>query len=149
MKHLMVMVISMVCCSASLIADSYVPIVEGSLTFTFYPIGASGTGGTWQPCIITPDGEFIEGGQIAYDVTDPVTVEVSCCQSQFVEIGCYGVVVRNRIEGSSNDSVLSSITVESNAPSIPFDKITYKNISPSSSNENILMYYVLPSMEEE
>jgi hypothetical protein len=148
-KYLLLLIMSVECYSGALFANNDVPIVEGSLTFTFYPKGTVGTGGTWQPCVITPGGKIIEGGEIAYDVMDPVIVEVSCCQSQFVELGCYGILLRNRIEGSSNDVVLSSITVFSNTPSIPFDEITYKNVSPSSINENVLMYYALPLMQEE
>jgi hypothetical protein len=124
--------------------SDYVPLVEGTLTFTFQPQDSGGTDGTWQAVIITPDGERISGDAVAYSVTDPYVMEVSCVSSGFTEVGSYGVELKNNIVDSATP-FLSSITVECNCPTLSWDTISYKNMPTSSNGENTVMYYVVPA----
>jgi hypothetical protein len=125
--------------------SEYVPLVEGTLTFTFQPTGSSGgTGGTWQAVVITPDGERIAGDAISYSQTDPVVLEVSCVGSGYTEVGSYGVELKNNIVGSSSP-FLSSFSVTCDCPVLDWDIITYKDIPTSANGENTMMYYVVPA----
>lgn len=129
--------------------SDYVPIVEGTLTFTFQPSGTSGgSDGTWQAIIVTPDGERIPGTEISYSQTDPVVMEVSCIGSGFTEIGSYGIELKNNIVDSESP-FLSSISVACNCDTLGWDTITYKNIPASAYGENTVMYYVVPSEVDE
>ena len=129
------------------IGSKYVQIVEGQLLFSFQPVGAAGTQGTWQPVILTPDGGYFQGPVTAYDSTDRIDLVVSCCGGKYVELGCYGILLKNNITDAVDANLVSSISVTPTIPTVPFDTITYKQIAPSSMGENTLICYILPPME--
>lgn len=125
--------------------SDYVPLVEGTLTFTFTPTGTSGgTSGTWQPVIIAPDGERIPGDEISYDQATPVVMEVSFCGSGYTEVGSYGIELKNNIVDSASP-FLSTVSVVCNCPVLSWDTITYRDIPTSEYGENTMMYYLVPA----
>ncbi len=148
MKLLLAPIMIALCFCGSLfgIGAEYLQVVEGQLHFVFQPTGAAGTQGAWQPVILTPDGEYFQGPVTAYDSTDRIDLVVSCCGGEYVELGCYGILLKNNITDAVDAPLVSSISVTPTTPTVPFDTVTYKQIAPSSMGENTLIYYVLPSM---
>lgn len=146
MKKIWMSLVALTCCMGSIYADTYVQLVEGYLHVTFQPTGTAGTTGTWQPCVVTPDGSITAGPIVDYDSTDPVEMDIVYCPGPYVALGSYGFEIKNNITDAVESSVVSKITVEAQCPTVPFDTLTYTQIPSSSNGENILLYYVLPSM---
>jgi hypothetical protein len=150
MKNFFQVLLVVVGCFGDLYCNADVfsgPVVEGSLTFSFYPTG-TGVGGTWTPVILTPDGEYISGAPVSYDSTDQVDLNITCCQGAFVELGPYVIELKNNLTGSVDDEFLNKVVVKPTIPTVPFDVITYKTIPPSSEGEKVVLFYFLPSMED-
>ncbi len=125
-------------------------LTQGQLHFVFNPTGTAGTGGTWQPIVISPDGTYNEGPVIRYDSADPVDFVVADPwdslrdPTPFIEYGCYEVMIKNAITNAVDANVVSSIRVSADCPVLQFDTITYRLIPPSSYGETVAIYHVLP-----
>ncbi len=144
--------ITSVCCLGELFGlggDGKIPVVEGSLSFTITPVGLTGYTGTWEPVIISPDGEFKELGPVSCDSAAPIEYVFTCCGSNYVEIGCYEILLKNNIANATDVTFVDKVVVTTTyGIGETFPPITYRHICPSSEGENILLYYILPFMEE-
>lgn len=119
-------------------------IVPGSLQLTFYPTGSSGSSGNWQPRVIIPSGDIFDGPLVPYNSTDPVSMEVIYSPGPYIETGSYAIEIKNQIENSVEESLVSSVLVHSTSQIAPMDDIVYRQMSTLSNGEASLLYYVVP-----
>jgi hypothetical protein len=149
MRLLAATVLSAVCCFTSpyALGSEYAPLEEGSITITFQPTGTAGSAGTWQPCVITPGGEYLEGTAVSYDETTPQQLTVYCGAMGYVEMGNYTIILRNNITDSTNATIVSSMQVAADCVDFTWDTISYNQLPTSSDGQTTMVSYVLPTMQ--
>lgn len=116
-------------------------VVSGTLNFSFYPKASGGTGGDWQPIIISPSGRRIVGPVVPYDSLDPFVMEVNVPTGDLIETGYWGIELKNNIVNVAPSDFLDSLFVE--CFEYEWDTIRCLPIPSSLEGENIVLPYLV------
>ena len=121
-------------------------LVEGTLHVTFHPQWSGGSGGSWQPVIISPSGIRIPGPIVPHDSLDPIVVDVNAPCEGVVEAGCYGVELKNSIQNAAPSLFLGSSVVTFEGAAFSFEAVRLQAIPPTFEGEKSVIPYVFPAL---